>query len=274
VTEAGDSTAAQEIIGLGAEIAGSVSGAAAGLLAAGAGGALAGAAGGPLITRLLGWAGREVRSRLISQREEIRAGGALAFATVEIRRRLDQGATLRDDGFFEEEISPGRTAAQEILEGVLLTAERSPEEKKVPYLGRLYSGVAFDSEIDPAGANFLVKVGDELSWIQFEVLHVIAQNFEGALQLRESMFPPGEQPANLVGLAHQMFDLARRGFLLQKRPDQQNSELILDAPQIAPRHLKIQGFGFHFWRLAGLCDIPVKEWVTIANMLGSPLVSS
>jgi hypothetical protein len=221
----------------------------------------------------LEWAGREVRDRLLTRREQIRAGGALAFAADEIRKRLDQGETLRADGFLVGEISPGRTAAQEILEGVLITAERSHEEKKVPYLGKLYAGVAFDASIDPAGANYLLKIGDELSWVQYVVLNVLAQNFEGALQLRETMFPPEGQPTELIGLAHQMFDLSQRGFLQQKRPGQDQSEIILQAPNLAPQHLKIQGFGYQFWRLANLVDIPVDEWVPIAKALGSAVAA-
>ncbi len=264
-----DSTAAEEIIDIGAEIAGGVAGSAAGLLVAGPGGALAGAAGAPLAIRALRWAGREARERVLSRREQVRAGGALAFAADEIRTRLESGDVLRNDGFFKEEVAPGRTAAQEILEGTLMTAERSYEEKKVPYLGRLYASIGFDETVDAAGANYLLNIGATLTWMQFVILSVIAHNFEGQLRLRESMFEGDDQPMELVAVAHQMLNLAQRGFLFQKRPGQDNSEIILDAPHIAPQHLKIQGFGYQFWRLAKLGDMPSKDWLPMAVMLGS-----
>lgn len=264
-----DATGATEIINMGAEIVGGVATAAAGLVVAEPAGALGVAAGAPLVIRALRWAGHEVRERVLSHREQVRAGGALASAALELQKLLEQGEELRNDGFFQDDVSPGRTAAEEILEGVLVTAERSYEERKVPYLGKLYAGIAVDASIDPAAANYLLAVGASLTWMQYVTLNVIAQNFDGRLQLRESMFPEEGQSTDMVALAHQMLDLAQRGFLLQKRPGQEQSELILDAPHIVPAYLKIQGFGFQFWRLAQLSDMPQSDWMPVARMLGS-----
>lgn len=267
-----DSAAAEEIIDIGSEIAGGVTTTAAGLLIAGPAGALAGAAGGPLVIRALRWAGREARERLLSQREQVRLGGALAFAAEEIKARLDEGHELRDDGFFTDEVTPGRTTAQEVLEGTLVAAERSYEENKIKYLGKLYGSIAFDSHIDRATANYLLTVGNELTWNQYVLLNVLSQNHEGALGLRDSMFPP-EGQAGLVQLAHEIYDLAQRAFLSQRRPNQAQGEVVLNPVQLAPAYLRVQGGGSMFFAAAKLWEMAPEEWVPVARKLGCPIHS-
>lgn len=272
MSERDDSSAAKEIIDIGSEIAGGVTTATAGLLIAGPAGALAGAAGGPLLIRALRWAGQEARERLLSQREQVRLGGALAFAAEEIKDRLDEGQELRDDGFFTDEVAAGRTTAQEVLEGTLVAAERSYEENKIKYLGKLYGSIAFDSAIDRATANYLLTVGNELTWNQYVVLNVLSQNHEGALGLRESMFPP-EGQAGLIQLAHEMYDLAQRAFLSQQRPDQTQGEVILNPVQLAPALLRVQGGGSMFFTAAKLWEMPPGDWTPVARSLGSTIES-
>lgn len=266
---ADDSSATEELIQAGAEVAGGVAAAALGFVGGGPAGALVGAGASPLIVRGFRWIGSEVKSRLVSPRGEVRIGTTLAFAADEIRQRLQAGEEPRSDGFLEDEVSPGRTAAEEVLEGTVLSAERAFEENKIPYIGKLYASIAFDASIDRAIANYLLTLASSLTWTQYVILQVIAQNFHGALELRETMFPPGEQHPKVVALAHEMLDLAQRNFLLQKRPGGDSSELILDAPHIAPRFLKIQGMAFTLFRLAKLEDIPPPQWAPVARLLGS-----
>lgn len=73
---------------------------------------------------------REVTRRVLSRREEARAGGAFLAAAEALEERQDAGQQLRDDGFFVR--SNGRADADEVVEGVLLAAQRSYEERKVP----------------------------------------------------------------------------------------------------------------------------------------------
>ncbi len=67
-------------------------------------------------------------------------GAALFFANEEIRARFLNGEEPRADRFFEAE-GEHRTTAEEILEGVLLRAGDSYEERKVQYIARLYAGI-------------------------------------------------------------------------------------------------------------------------------------
>jgi hypothetical protein len=112
--------------------------------------------------------GNDASERLLSERERMRMGGVMLYSADKIRKKLAAGSQPRDDGFFEKpsKTHPAcaelpfvdRPAAQEILEGILLVAQREYEEKKLPFLGNLYANIAFDSSIDRPYANFLLKI--------------------------------------------------------------------------------------------------------------------
>lgn len=106
-----------------------------------------GALGGVAVQR----AARAVVVRL-SRREEERAGAALVLIERDVDDREKRGERLRDDDFFDERDGM-RPDAEELLEGVLCHAAQTYEERKVPLLARLYSGVAHDSAIPAAEAS-------------------------------------------------------------------------------------------------------------------------
>ncbi len=153
------------------------------MLGAGVGGALgtiggppgiaAGATGGVLATRFFRWVGAEIAERLLSPREQIRIGGALAVAVARVQEREDAGETPRTDGFFESREGVSSDAL-ELLEGTLLNAARSYEERKVQYLGRLYASLAFDASVSPGYANYLIRLLERLTYRQLSALAFIA----------------------------------------------------------------------------------------------------
>jgi hypothetical protein len=77
--------------------------------------------------------------------------------------RLLAGDEPRNDGFFEDRDGE-RSPAEELLEGVLLRAADEHEERKLKYLSLLYSSLAFDSSVDPAYANYLLRVASGLTY--------------------------------------------------------------------------------------------------------------
>ena len=109
--------------------------------------------------------GTDISSRQLGRREEIRVGAALIIAAAEIKRRQKNGELLRDDGFFDKH-QGGRSDAGEVLESVLLKAQREAEEKKIRHLGLLYSSIPFDSDISLPYANQLLKVAEQLTYRQ------------------------------------------------------------------------------------------------------------
>jgi hypothetical protein len=134
-------------------------------------GIVAGAVGGVLVTRLFKW-GTEVAVRLLSQREKARVGAALAVAAVRVQEREEAGEQPRTDGFFEPRVDR-LSDAEEALEGTLLNAARSWEERKLQYLGRLYASLGFDASVSAAYANFLIGLIDRLRYRQLVALAFI-----------------------------------------------------------------------------------------------------
>ena len=158
------------VVEAGSDLAGSLGGAGAGLLVAGPPGALIGAALGPAIKN-----GILVVYERIQGRQRERVGATVEFIAEDAKRREDDGDGPRDDGFFDERDGL-RPDAEELLEGVLLQAANSHEERKVPLLGRLYSAVAHDPSVSTATATYLTRLACELTYRQLVALSVFARH--------------------------------------------------------------------------------------------------
>ena len=115
------------------------------------------------------WVGNEISERMIGPREKVRAGAVTAFAMADIHKRLKSGENLRDDGFFDN-MNAGRSDAGEILESVVLKAQRETEEKKIQYMGYLYSNIAFNSQIDVHTAHKFINIAEELTYRQLCII--------------------------------------------------------------------------------------------------------
>lgn len=159
-----------ELIAGGSELAGAVTGAAIGFIA-GPPGAIAGSAVGVVLTRGLKRVGAEVGRRWLSPRQHVRVGAGFAFAAARIRERLSAGDAIRTDGFFDA-ATGHRSAAEELLEGVLLQVANSYEEARIQYVARLYASIVFET-IEPAYAHFLVRVTERLSFRQLVCISLI-----------------------------------------------------------------------------------------------------
>lgn len=161
---------AAELIESSSEFAGAAAGGALGLIG-GPPGVLAGAAGGVAVTRALKRVGAELQSRLLGPRQHARIGAAYRIAWERIRQRADAGELPRHDGFFAGE----RSAAEELLEGVLQTAGESYEERKVRFLGNLYASIAFDASVGRAYANYLIRLADRVTFRQLVCVAILAE---------------------------------------------------------------------------------------------------
>lgn len=166
-----DEASLKDFVGMGSEIAGGITGTAVGLVIAGPPGALAGAAIGPVLQRVFLNLARDLRNRFLSHREEVRIGATLAYAIERSQTRSAQGELIRQDNFFESGTAGhARSAADEIFEGVLITAAREYEERKVRHYGSLISSITFQQNIDLAQANLLLRLARDLSYRQLCIL--------------------------------------------------------------------------------------------------------
>lgn len=171
-----DAERAADLIAAGSEMASAAAGGALGLIG-GPPGIAAGAVGGVVVSRVVKRLGAELQERVLGSRQRIRAGAAFAVAADRIREYLEQGQHPRDDGFFDAH-DTGRAPADELLEGVLLQAADSYEERKVPYVGALFASLAFRDDVSPAHAHVLIRLAGELTYRQFQAVAYFAENAE------------------------------------------------------------------------------------------------
>lgn len=231
-----------KLLELGTEIAGGVAGAAFGFIAAGPPGALAGGASGPVFTHALKRLASDVRRRMLGPREERRIGAVLAYAIEATQARLDAGERVRQDGFFDASLGD-RPAAEEVAEGVLLSAQREHEERKLPYLGKLLAAIAFVPEITRDLANLLTRLGSELSFQQLVVLTVTSRPLDVPR-------PDYDADGADAVLAAEVDELVLRGLLARK--DSSGGEWM---------RLHTRGIGNVLLRHMGLRELP-EETVT------------
>lgn len=177
----------ESLIETGSEIAGSTTGAAVGFLLGGPLGSMAGAVTGPLLSKTFKSIGSEIKTRKLSEREEIRIGAAFTFALNRIEERLNDGDEIREDGFLEPTHN-NRAKFEEILEGVLLASQDEYEEKKLPFLGNLLANFAFESHIDGNRANVLLRIANTLTYRQLCIIAVF--NKKSDYELVKEVEPP------------------------------------------------------------------------------------
>ena len=113
----------------------------------------------------------------LSGRERERAGATVLLIERDARQRRERGGHVRDDGFFDER-GKLRPDAEELLEGILRHAAETYEERKLPFLAALYSGVAHDDKVAAADALFMTRVAANLTYRQFVALAVLAHRDE------------------------------------------------------------------------------------------------
>jgi hypothetical protein len=202
-----------ELVDLGAETVGSVVGAGAGLVF-GPPGVILGAVAGPALVRMVVWAGREVKSRLLSPREEERIGTALYVALGRIAEREAEGEEPREDGLFDPDQDP-----RGVLEGSLLAAAKSYDALKVPYIGAFYASFVFEEGVGVDEAHFLLTLWDRLTYHQLVVLAYLAD--PGFDEERERIQAEGEEEGTAMSemLATELSELTALGLIGTRTTD-------------------------------------------------------
>ena len=250
---------ARRLIRGSAELGGAAVGGALGFLAGGPAGAAALGAAGFVATKVFEELGEEVSARLLGPREKQRIGGVLAIAAARIRERLERGDQIRDDGFFDKGAT-GRSSADEVVESVALTVQRDPEEKKLQYMGCLYSNVAFNSEISSQMAHQMIKAGEQMTYRQFCLLKIFGVNAIWST-LRNSHYRNQVSfPIELRQILYDCFALARNYYIVDK-------SYILGVTDLHPRNTRTQGLGADMFNLMELNMIPIDDLQPIVRQL-------
>lgn len=243
---------------VGRSAAGAASAAMSFLLAGPGGAALAGAAGASL-SLALRRIGVEITGRLLGPREEARVGYVLVQGAAEILERMEQGETLREDGFFDAR-RPERSDAEEVAECVLLKSQREPEEQKLPYMAHLLANLAFDSSIGVQMAHQITKAAEQLTYRQLCVLKLAA--VKERFGLRDTDYRGQESfSKQLYQVLYECVDLYNKSYI------NLGGEVAFGPTDVKPGSMVVQGLGVDISNLMRLRNIPVKDIAPIAAML-------
>ncbi|MET1087649.1 MAG: hypothetical protein ABWY04_11105 [Arthrobacter sp.] len=247
---------------------GSLSAAIVGAAFGGPEGAIIGAIAGPAVEET----GRHVLANLLTFRERHRVDTALSAARERVGSLNAEGYRLRADSFWEAR-GGFPPPAQEVLEAVLLAAKRDPEERKAPYLGRMFANIAFDSGISPSAAQWAVTTAETLSWSQFQLLAVVGR----AEQLDLGLITVGKSGANWdsYALHADLRDLgiANRHLIFGGTEETWNK---ISVPSSALQTFTLGSGGNLLHALLGLEEIPIDDLHGVVTRLqaAEPVESS
>lgn len=202
----------------------------------------------------------------------MRVGATLAFAGEDIGKRLEAGEEPRDDGFFDEHGDGRRSDAEELLEGVLLEAGRSYEERKVPYFGRLYSAIAFEPRISAAYGHLVVRLMERLTYRQLVAMAFIMDRRSGpeiaAIDVDRS---EGGSKAT-VDIIAELDELGRTGVIGLGAPggDVRSTTNVWGSDSLRDQNLgdtTLTPVGKDLYELAGLDAIPQADQAEVVDQL-------
>ena len=242
---AGDATGALVGAGIGGSIAG---------LPGAAVGAMAGGVSSRLVQRL----GQEFNQRVLSSREDLRVGSVLALANAEFKERLEQGETLRDDGFFDPDES-GRSGAEEVGEHVLLKCQREPEEKKLPYMANLFAAFAFRPDIDAQTAHHMIRIAEQMTYRQLCLIHLVSE--KDKYKLRNTVFQDDDgYSVDLYSILLDIQSLVEQGYL-------HGDVKFTHLGNRIPAKLRLEPYMDFISSLMNLHDIPQEDIEPLADLL-------
>jgi len=250
----------RRLINTGAEIAGGAVGGALGFFADGPVGAALFGAGGATAAAALKRIGEEASERLLGPREQVRVGGVLAIAAGEIRQRLENGESVRADGFFESK-GASRSDAEEVAESVLLKSQREPEEKKIPYMGHLFAAVAFDPQISAQLAHQIIKTAEQLTYRQLCILKLAAAKQSFSLRGGDYRNHGGGFAKELYQVLYECLDLYLRGLI------NFGGGVAFGPTDVKPGSMTVQGLGADVFNLMKLTLIPNADLAPIVAQL-------
>lgn len=229
-----------------------IAGAIAGEVIGGPIGGLAGAAAGTAIASVIEWGASEIATRMLSKSEREKVTTVYEYAKQLICEKLEEGKLLRSDDFFSQQFS-NRATAEELLEGVLFAAQRECEEKKLPYLAKLYANICFEETIDRATANMLIKQVEGLTYHQLVIMRVVG--WMQTVAPDNIHAKPSYKTVEGMGkitVATEIFDLLRKSLLYSEGD-------VLGAGSLTPANLRIAGHGAHLFNLLELSKMKIDQ---------------
>jgi hypothetical protein len=250
-----------EIVETGSDITGSVGSIIVGGLIAGPIGAIIGGVSGPIITRTLKAIGKSIKQKILTEREEVRVGAVYFYAIEQFNNHIDNGKSL---------VSPllninvfGRNSTEEILEGIILTAQKTYEEKKIKFIGKLYANLLFINESDLAMSNFMLNLSNDLTYRQYIIINILKNREINAIENKLEKDKNGKSIITRYDLCCEIRFLKEKGLLGHPT---YYSDMEDNSSQVYFNDLKITLIGEQFYKLLGLSEIENQD---IDNLVDS-----
>jgi hypothetical protein len=193
------------------------------------------------------------------RREQIRAGAALAFATELAVTRTSQGRTVRRDGVLTRR-DGDRSALDEIVDVVVLTARTAVEEWRVRHLGYAVAEFAVSPDLDPGVVLHGLGLAASLTGRQLAFLAAVGRRERVPLPMAPPL-PVDPRAWREWGALEDLTDLRQRG-LLDPAPAQPRPGGTV-APRLRAADLRLTRRGVLVHRLLAL-DLLHDDRVTAA----------
>jgi hypothetical protein len=259
----------EKTLGVSSKMIGGVGGAAVGLAL---GVPLAGALISPYFTNCLETVGKEVMSRQLGPRQEVRAGAAIILAAQAMKARSDRGDQPRQDDFFDQS-DGGCAAADEVTEAALNAAINSFEERKVPYVANLLANVCYDSRVDRAMCHALIEMANKLSYRSLVLLSIfcdVTREVDGQSR--------GYDPISTEtqGLLIEVYGLIQLGLVSMVSKDNSGYFMITSPRGINPTSVRSETIGYLLTKLMQIENIGSADGtrITISRQLDASSNSS
>ena len=167
----------------------------------------------PTLANSLKSIGQEFAERMLSQRENLRVGSALILAAEGIRKRLESGESVRDDGFFDK-TATNYSNMDEAVESTLKKVMGTTEEPKIKFMANLIESVYFDSDLDMHTYRHILKHLEELTYRQL----CIVKLFMNADQIDLDNFGNPNVTPNLSSILTDCIEVRDKGFINSGNP--------------------------------------------------------
>lgn len=241
---------------LASKVTGGVAGAAFGLMIAGPAGAIAGAALAPFLEHQLTAIAGEFITRGLGDRQKTRAGAGAILLTSAIQMHLDAGASLRGDDFTERD-EAGRSPMEELAEQAILAMVNSVEERRLPYLAKLYASIYFDETIPRSSIATLVSVAGALNFRTMCILNIIGRRVVYTGKERQNG-QLEDWPVTDHMVAKEVFGLIGESVVVTKLDEDDHNLAVLEYLDIEPGRLQLGAIGRLMYDKMELASMPVS----------------
>lgn len=198
----------------------------------------------------------DFEQRNLSEKEGERVGGLILMATIKINDNLSKKLPLVD---YKNK------NAEEILESIMLAAQREHQERKIIYYSNLLGNLGFHPEIDPSYANLLIRTASYLSYRQLVLIQLFSQPDLRAQLINENYKGKPKISFKLIGLLTEAKDLYDNGLLSN------GGSVVLSITDMNPQNTETQGQGVSLKSLMELESLPQADILETMSLLSTPI---